>query len=244
MDEKTEMQRWLETDKLWMLVSKGRLIYIRPGQSDLIHVLNHYFTSWRLPLAKYTDLSFIDSFLSTCLIPLYQPGCNTLKAYPVPKTINKWFHLDIIIIPFYWCQNGGTEIKFLGQGHRKYWNKDLNLVLFFFNHCTTLYSSVSDSAFLIIKNHYSMPEYIKAFSFFPLSFSKLMISSIVRAKILVARDPSLSSKPQTCQLAKWVPGPQILLLFLSSHFPKPSCKSPVSALCTFKHGLGFIIHKI
>lgn len=132
MDEKTEMQRWLETDKLWMLVSKGRLIYIRPGQSDLIHVLNHYFTSWRLPLAKYTDLSFIDSFLSTCLIPLYQPGCNTLKAYPVPKTINKWFHLDIIIIPFYWCQNGGTEIKFLGQGHRKYWNKDLNLVLFFF----------------------------------------------------------------------------------------------------------------
>lgn len=75
-----------------MLVSKD---------TDLVHVPNHYLTSWWLPPAKYTDLSFIDSFLSTCLIPLYQPGCKTLKAYPVPKTINKLFHSDIAIIPFY-----------------------------------------------------------------------------------------------------------------------------------------------
>ena len=103
---------------------------------------------------------------------------------------------------------------------------------------------MSDTAFLILKNHYSMPDYTKAFYFFPLSFSKLMISSTVRAKILVARDRSLSSKPQTCQLATWVPRPQVLILFLSSHFPKPSCQSPISELRTFKHGLGFIIHKI
>lgn len=75
----------------------------------------------------------------------------------------------------------------MAQGLKIFWSQDLNVVIFIV--MLRRNASVSDLAFLILKNPFSMQRILK-----PLSPFKLVISLIVRARFLVARDQSLSSK--------------------------------------------------